>query len=224
VCLCVCACVCVCVCMCVCESVPSLTLWAGTFWRSAWASSTLCKAAPRQAYHSVSLSSITLTPSPPCPLSHIQHGVTIRVFTPPGKSQQGLFSLECALKTLDLYDDFFAEPYPLPKLDMVAVPEFAMGAMENWCVSVCVCVCLCVSVCVSVCVSSLASLDAHNCTQRGLVTYREVDLLIDASASSQQRQRVCIVVTHEVGGCFSSSPLSFSHLKRSWRTNGSATW
>lgn len=34
---------------------------------------------------------------------------------------------------------------------------------------------------------------------RGLVTYREVDLLIDAlKASSQQRQRVCTVVTHEL--------------------------
>jgi len=37
------------------------------------------------------------------------------------------------------------------------------------------------------------------CCCRGLVTYREVDLLVDpAKASSQQRQRVCTVVTHEV--------------------------
>jgi aminopeptidase N len=33
----------------------------------------------------------------------------------------------------------------------------------------------------------------------GLVTYREVDLLIDpVKASSQQKQRVCQVVTHEL--------------------------
>jgi aminopeptidase N len=37
-----------------------------------------------------------------------------------------------ALKSLDLYDDFFGHPFPLPKLDMVAIPEFAAGAMENW--------------------------------------------------------------------------------------------
>ena len=35
----------------------------------------------------------------------------------------------------------------------------------------------------------------------GLVTYREVDLMIDpARASSQQKQRVAVVVTHELGG------------------------
>lgn len=71
--------------------------------------------------------------------------VGVRVYTPPGKSHLGTFALEVAEKTLDLYDSFFQERYPLPKLDMVAIPEFAMGAMENW----------------------------------GLVTYREVDLLID---------------------------------------------
>lgn len=61
-----------------------------------------------------------------------EHGVIIRVFTPPGKSEQGKFSLDCATKTLDMYDDFFKVPYPLPKLDMIAIPEFAAGAMENW--------------------------------------------------------------------------------------------
>jgi puromycin-sensitive aminopeptidase len=54
------------------------------------------------------------------------HGVVIRVYTPPGKAKQGLFSLDCAKKSLDYFDDFFDIPYPLPKLDMVAVPEFAM--------------------------------------------------------------------------------------------------
>lgn len=48
------------------------------------------------------------------------------MYTPPGKAEQGNFSLECAKKSLDFYDDFFAIPYPLPKLDMVAIPEFAM--------------------------------------------------------------------------------------------------
>jgi len=30
------------------------------------------------------------------------------------------------------FNDFFGITYPLPKLDMVAIPEFAAGAMENW--------------------------------------------------------------------------------------------
>jgi puromycin-sensitive aminopeptidase len=47
-----------------------------------------------------------------------------------GKNHLGTFALQVAKDTLDLYDDFFQIPYPLPKLDMVAIPAFAMGAME----------------------------------------------------------------------------------------------
>jgi len=59
-----------------------------------------------------------------------QNGVLIKVYTPVGKSDSGAFALDCAIKCLDLYDDFFHVHYPLPKLDMVAIPEFAAGAME----------------------------------------------------------------------------------------------
>lgn len=55
-----------------------------------------------------------------------KHGVTIKLYTPPGKSNQGDFALKCAIDALDLFDDFFNVPYPLPKLDLVAIPEFAM--------------------------------------------------------------------------------------------------
>ena len=58
------------------------------------------------------------------------NGVLVKVYTPPGKSDAGQFALDCATKALDAYDEFFGIPYPLPKLDMVAIPEFAMGAME----------------------------------------------------------------------------------------------
>jgi puromycin-sensitive aminopeptidase len=61
-----------------------------------------------------------------------RHGVVIRCFTPPGKSKQGAFALTTAVRALDIYDDYFGIPYPLPKLDMLAVPEFMAGAMENW--------------------------------------------------------------------------------------------
>ena len=57
------------------------------------------------------------------------HGVLIRVYTPPGKADEGMFALECGKRALDFFDDFFGLPYPLPKLDMVAIPEFAMVYM-----------------------------------------------------------------------------------------------
>jgi puromycin-sensitive aminopeptidase len=50
----------------------------------------------------------------------------VQVFTPPGRGQSGRFALDVAVRTLDLYDDFFRVPYPLPKLDMIAIMDFAM--------------------------------------------------------------------------------------------------
>jgi aminopeptidase N len=59
-----------------------------------------------------------------------KRGILVRVYTPPGKSFQGDYALSAAIRCLDLYDEFFGSPFPLPKLDMIAIPEFAMGAME----------------------------------------------------------------------------------------------
>lgn len=54
------------------------------------------------------------------------------VYTIPGKAHQGTFCLETASKCLDLYQDLFHIPYPLIKSDLLAIPDFAAGAMENW--------------------------------------------------------------------------------------------
>jgi puromycin-sensitive aminopeptidase len=59
-------------------------------------------------------------------------GVLHRVWTTPGKKEQGLFGLDVALHTLPYFADWFGIPYALPKLDMVALPDFSSGAMENW--------------------------------------------------------------------------------------------
>ncbi|XP_008486803.1 puromycin-sensitive aminopeptidase-like protein, partial [Diaphorina citri] len=92
-------------------------------------------------------------------------GVLVRVYTPVGKREQGQFALHVASKVLPFYKDYFNIAYPLPKIDLVAVPDFSCGAMENW----------------------------------GLVTYREVCLLVDSqNTSAITRQNIALVVGHEL--------------------------
>jgi len=40
--------------------------------------------------------------------------------------------LDIAKRSIEFFDDYFQTPYPLPKCDHVALPDFAAGAMENW--------------------------------------------------------------------------------------------
>ncbi|KAI4600126.1 Aminopeptidase 2 mitochondrial [Pestalotiopsis sp. 9143b] len=59
--------------------------------------------------------------------------VPIRVYAPPSSDiEHGRFSLELAARTLEYYEKIFGADFPLPKMDMVAIPDFAAGAMENW--------------------------------------------------------------------------------------------
>ncbi|KAI3514989.1 hypothetical protein L1887_13737 [Cichorium endivia] len=63
---------------------------------------------------------------------HTPDGIKVRVYCQVGKANQGKFALDVAVKTLGLYKDYFETPYSLPKLDMIAIPDFAAGAMENY--------------------------------------------------------------------------------------------
>ena len=103
----------------------------------------------------------------------------------------GRFALDAGVRALDFYDDFFQVPYPLPKMDMICITEFSMGACENW----------------------------------GLVTYREVDLMIDeAKASSRQKQRVAIVVVHELAHQWFGNLVTMSWWDGLWLNEGFAAW
>jgi len=59
--------------------------------------------------------------------------VPIRVYATPDQDiEHGRFSLDLAARTLAFYEKAFDSEFPLPKMDMVAVPDFSAGAMENW--------------------------------------------------------------------------------------------
>mmetsp|Transcript_42665 Transcript_42665/g.96071 ORF Transcript_42665/g.96071 Transcript_42665/m.96071 type:complete len:685 (-) Transcript_42665:104-2158(-) len=59
-------------------------------------------------------------------------GILMRILAVPGKTDQLQFALKTAIRSLDFYNEFFKIPFPLPKCDMIAVPDFSAGAMENW--------------------------------------------------------------------------------------------
>ena len=58
-------------------------------------------------------------------------GIPIRIWTTPGKKELGRFALQAAEKFMDYYNHYFEIKYPFEKLDILAFPDFAAGAMEN---------------------------------------------------------------------------------------------
>ena len=81
------------------------------------------------------------------------------------KSGQADYAASIGPVILHYYEEYFNLTYPLPKMDMVAIPDFGPGAMENW----------------------------------GLITYREVLLLLDEQVSSAtNKERVTDVMAHEL--------------------------
>ena len=58
-------------------------------------------------------------------------GTPIRVCSTPDKRNLTAFALEAAEQQLRFFNDYFGIPYPFGKMDIIAVPDFAAGAMEN---------------------------------------------------------------------------------------------
>ena len=59
-------------------------------------------------------------------------GVPIRACATPDKVKLTTFAVQAAEFVLHYYDTYFGIKYPMPKLDMVALPDFEAGAMENF--------------------------------------------------------------------------------------------
>ena len=58
-------------------------------------------------------------------------GVPVRVIHRPGRGDQTSFALDVAAHALEWFSDYYGLPYPSDKVDLVAIPDFAFGAMEN---------------------------------------------------------------------------------------------
>lgn len=96
--------------------------------------------------HSPGYKVVTFSPSPKMSsyllafiVGHFEHiegktksGVLVRVFTTPGKKHQATFALQCTIECIEFYEKYFGIRYPLPVMDLIAIPDFAAGAMENW--------------------------------------------------------------------------------------------
>ena len=56
----------------------------------------------------------------------------VRVATLPGMQKFAQFGAELGRKSLEFSESYYGIAYPLPKMDLIAIPDFAFGAMENW--------------------------------------------------------------------------------------------
>lgn len=57
---------------------------------------------------------------------------TFSVFARPEAIDSARYALQIGPKILKFLENYFQIPYPLPKMDMITLPDFNAGAMENW--------------------------------------------------------------------------------------------
>lgn len=62
------------------------------------------------------------------------HPIRCRIYALPGTVEQGRHALNVTTKAIEYFAKVFGEPYPLPKMDMVAIPDFEAGKLvfEIW--------------------------------------------------------------------------------------------
>ena len=114
-------------------------------------------------------------------------GVLVRVYTPLGRKEQGRFGLHVAVKALPYFKEYFGVEYPLPKMDLICVADYADGLLIKLLFS---------KVIISLTSSKFSAGAMENW---GLVTFRESYLLVDEENSSTQRRQLnASIIGHEL--------------------------
>lgn len=61
-----------------------------------------------------------------------ENDIDFRVYATPAQLNKTTYAAKVGKEVIEFYVDYFNISYPLPKLDMVAIPDFVSGAMEHW--------------------------------------------------------------------------------------------
>lgn len=118
------------------------------------------------------------------------------------------YSLKVGTKALSFLEDFFGIDYPLPKTDMIAIPDFAFGAMGE---------------CFEA-FTKFSNLLNHSAENWGLIVFRETTMLYEEGVSPMGHKiNVAAVISHEIAHQVGSLVANINKFNKTSNSSGSET-